>query len=152
MLAFPLNAPWMRSREMTAFLRRFNALYAVPVHDALLSERGRNLYLTQANSLGGPDTQIRDLGSGGPEVPGLATAHRRPVTGLDHAGEVSLTYAGGVPKLTAKKKCCKDRPRCKKCPVVLMRLEKMGYAERQDSDYKVAKDIPKKVMLVARQR
>ena len=66
-LAFPLNAPWMRSREMTAFLRRFNALHAVPVHDALLSERGRNLYLTQANSLGGPDTQIRDLGSGGPE-------------------------------------------------------------------------------------
>jgi len=34
-----------------------------------------------------------------------------------------------------------------------MRLEKMGYAERQDRrDYKVAKDIPKKVMLVARQR
>jgi hypothetical protein len=58
-----------------------------------------------------------------------------------------------VPKLTAKKKCCKDRPRCKKCPVVLMRLEKMGYAERQDRrDYKVAKDVPKKVMLVARQR
>ena len=66
-LAFPLNAPWMRSREMTAFLRRFNAPYAVPVHDALLSERGRNLYLTQANSLGGPDTHIRDLGSGEPE-------------------------------------------------------------------------------------
>ena len=34
-----------------------------------------------------------------------------------------------------------------------MRLEKMGYAERQDRrDYKVAKDVPKKVMLVARQR
>ena len=66
-LAFPLNAPWMRSREMTAFLRRFNAPYAVPVHDALLSERGRTLYLTQAGNLGGPDTQIRDLAGGEPQ-------------------------------------------------------------------------------------
>jgi L-ascorbate metabolism protein UlaG (beta-lactamase superfamily) len=66
-LAFPLNAPWMRSREMTAFLRRFNAPHAVPVHDALLSERGRTLYLTQAGSLGGADTRIHDLAGGEPE-------------------------------------------------------------------------------------
>lgn len=66
-LAFPLNAPWMRSREMTAFLRRFNAPYAVPVHDALLSDRGRRLYLTQAGSLGGADTAIRDLSDGEPQ-------------------------------------------------------------------------------------
>jgi hypothetical protein len=52
---------------MTAFLRRFNAPYAVPIHDALLSERGRKLYLTQADSLGGADTCIRDLGSGEPQ-------------------------------------------------------------------------------------
>ena len=58
-----------------------------------------------------------------------------------------------VPKVTAKKKCCKDKPRCKKCPVVLMRLEKAGCAERCDKrDYKVAKDVPKKVMALARQR
>lgn len=59
-----------------------------------------------------------------------------------------------MPKVTAKKKCCKDKPRCAKCPVVLMRLEKLGYAEqRKDKrDYKVAKDVPRKVMLVARQR
>jgi L-ascorbate metabolism protein UlaG (beta-lactamase superfamily) len=66
-LAFPVNAPWMRSREMTAFLRRFNAPYAVPIHDALLSERGRTLYLTQAANLGGHDTRIRDLAGGEPE-------------------------------------------------------------------------------------
>jgi hypothetical protein len=66
-LAFPLNAPWMRSREMTAFLRRFDAPHAVPVHDALLSERGRTLYLTQAGSLGGADTRIHDLAGGEPE-------------------------------------------------------------------------------------
>jgi L-ascorbate metabolism protein UlaG (beta-lactamase superfamily) len=66
-LAFPLNAPWMRSREMTGFLRRLNAPHAVPIHDALLSERGRTLYLTQAGSLGGPDTEIRDWADGEPE-------------------------------------------------------------------------------------
>ncbi|GAB3080165.1 hypothetical protein [Phycicoccus sp. Root563] len=55
----------------------------------------------------------------------------------------------------AKKKCCKDKPRCKQCPVVLMRLEKMGYAEQDDTKprrYTVRSDVPKKAMLVARQR
>jgi L-ascorbate metabolism protein UlaG (beta-lactamase superfamily) len=65
-LAFPLNAPWMRSREMTGFLRRFNAPHAVPIHDALLSERGRALYLTQAANLGGEDTRIHDCANGEP--------------------------------------------------------------------------------------
>lgn len=65
-LAFPLNAPWQRSREMTAFLRRIAAPHAVPIHDALLSPTGRNLYLTQAGSLGSPDTEITDLAGGDP--------------------------------------------------------------------------------------
>jgi hypothetical protein len=55
----------------------------------------------------------------------------------------------------AKKKCCKDKPRCAQCPVVLMRLEKMGYAERDEDKsrrYAVARNVPKKAMLVARQR
>jgi hypothetical protein len=30
----------------------------------------------------------------------------------------------------AKKRCCKDNPRCKKCPVVLKKLERQGLAER----------------------
>jgi hypothetical protein len=30
----------------------------------------------------------------------------------------------------AKKRCCKSGPRCKRCPVVLKRLEKQGFAER----------------------
>jgi L-ascorbate metabolism protein UlaG (beta-lactamase superfamily) len=66
-LAFPLNAPWMRSREMTGFLRRLNPPCAVPIHDALLSDAGRTLYLTQAGSLGGRDTEIRDWADGQPE-------------------------------------------------------------------------------------
>jgi hypothetical protein len=61
-----------------------------------------------------------------------------------------------VPKVSAKKKCCKDRPRCKACPVVLMRLSKMGHAEQlttgKKATYAVEKKVPKKVMLVARQR
>ena len=63
--------------------------------------------------------------------------------------------AKGTKVAKAKKKCCKDKPRCAECPVVLMRREKMGYAER-DADkprrYMVDKSVPKKAMLVARQR
>ena len=61
-LAFPLSAPWSRSRDMTSFLRRLDAPHAIPVHDAILSEVGRNLYLTQAGNLGSRRTQIHDLG------------------------------------------------------------------------------------------
>ena len=61
----------------------------------------------------------------------------------------------GTKVAKAKKKCCKDKPRCAACPVVLMRLEKMGYAERDDDKprrYVVDKNVPKKAMLIARQR
>ena len=62
---------------------------------------------------------------------------------------------GSTKATKAKKKCCKDKPRCAKCPVVLMRLERMGYAERdakKPREYEVDRNVPKKVMLVARQR
>ncbi len=64
-LAFPLQAPWQRSREMTAFLRRHAAPHAVPVHDGLLQQRGRALYLGQAESLGSSHTQVHDLAGRG---------------------------------------------------------------------------------------
>jgi len=58
-----------------------------------------------------------------------------------------------VPKVTAKKKCCKDEVLCAKCPLVLMRLVKQGYAEKDGkTGYKVAAKVPKKVLLVARAR
>jgi len=63
-LAFPLSAPWSRSRDMTAFLRRLDAPHAVPIHDAILSDVGRKLYLTQAANLGSRRTQVHDLGGG----------------------------------------------------------------------------------------
>jgi hypothetical protein len=31
----------------------------------------------------------------------------------------------------SKKRCCKSGPRCKRCPVVLKRLEKQELAERR---------------------
>jgi hypothetical protein len=38
-----------------------------------------------------------------------------------------------MPEVKPKKKCCADRPRCKRCPVVLKRLQKAGLAERLPS-------------------
>lgn len=55
--------------------------------------------------------------------------------------------------MTAKKKCCKDKSRCAKCPLVLMRLVQMGYAEKNGrTDYTVSAKVPKKVRLAARAR
>ena len=68
-------------------------------------------------------------------------------------GKVSLTYPPSVPEMTAKKKCCKDKPRCKKCPVVLKRLADAGCAERLDlRHYVVDKKVKKKVLKKARER
>jgi hypothetical protein len=35
-------------------------------------------------------------------------------------------------EIRAKRRCCKSDPRCKRCPVVMRRLETAGYAERLD--------------------
>ena len=51
-----------------------------------------------------------------------------------------------------KAKCCKDDPRCKKCPVVLKCLVREGLAERQGDKVLVPKDLPKKRLKAARAR
>jgi hypothetical protein len=52
-----------------------------------------------------------------------------------------------------KKKCCKDGPRCKRCPVVWKRLEKAGHAERRGKlDYRIVSVVPKPAMRAARAR
>jgi hypothetical protein len=52
-----------------------------------------------------------------------------------------------------KKRCCKDSPRCKKCPVVLKRLEAMDLAERIDRRrYELDPDLRKKDLKAARRR
>jgi hypothetical protein len=50
-----------------------------------------------------------------------------------------------------KKRCCKSRPRCKRCPVVLKRLEQQGLAERTGRfAYELSPDLTKKAMKAAR--
>jgi L-ascorbate metabolism protein UlaG (beta-lactamase superfamily) len=63
-LAVPLNAPWAAFRETVAFTRAVKPRIAVPVHDGLLNQRGRGLYLRQLTALGG--TEVRDLAGAGP--------------------------------------------------------------------------------------
>lgn len=55
--------------------------------------------------------------------------------------------------MTAKEKCCKDRPRCKACPVTLKRLADAGHADRRDRrEYRVDKKLPKAALAAARRR
>jgi aldehyde:ferredoxin oxidoreductase len=55
--------------------------------------------------------------------------------------------------IKAKKRCCKSRPRCKKCPVVCKRLADQGLAVRQSKrHYLVELDIGKKTLKAARAR
>jgi hypothetical protein len=43
-----------------------------------------------------------------------------------------------------KKTCCKSGPRCKRCPAMLKRLEKRGFAERRgDGKYVIVELVPK---------
>jgi hypothetical protein len=50
-----------------------------------------------------------------------------------------------------KKRCCKSRPRCKKCPVVCKRLAAQGLAEkRSDGSFRLSVDLGKKRYKAAR--
>jgi hypothetical protein len=56
-------------------------------------------------------------------------------------------------RIKAKKKCCKDKPRCKRCPVVCKRLEAGGYVERESKRRWVVLAVPpKKALKAARAR
>jgi hypothetical protein len=60
---------------------------------------------------------------------------------------------GQFKRVKTKKRCCKSRPRCKKCPVTCKRLERAGHAVRQDSrHYLVELGIGKKTLKAARAR
>ena len=57
-----------------------------------------------------------------------------------------------VPKvIKPKKRCCKSRPRCKKCPVVCKRLMNEGLAQRTPNGwYVIHIKVPKKALKAAR--
>ncbi len=63
---------------------------------------------------------------------------------------MSAAVAGKAIK--PKKACCKSGPRCKRCPVVLMRLAEQGLAERDGKRYLLAADLRKKQLKAARAR
>ena len=69
--------------------------------------------------------------------------------GRDSFGCPNLRLVARV-KVKTKKKCCKDRPRCKKCPVVCKRLETAGHAERVDRRTWILVDVTKKQLKAAR--
>ena len=53
--------------------------------------------------------------------------------------------------LKAKSSCCKDKPRCKRCPVVCKRLEESGHLTRVGKRKWIAESpIPKKALHAAR--
>jgi hypothetical protein len=50
-----------------------------------------------------------------------------------------------------KRRCCKSKPRCKRCPVVCKRLQKQGLAERLgDGRYELSLTVKKKQLKKAR--
>ena len=65
-LALPLNAPWAAGRDTVAFAQRISPRVAVPIHDALLSDLGRELYLSQVQRFGPEGMEVRDLSGGAP--------------------------------------------------------------------------------------
>lgn len=62
-LAVPLAAPWGRLAEAVDFVRETGPGVAFPVHDAILSRTGRQVYLRILAQLGGTD--VRDLAGAG---------------------------------------------------------------------------------------
>ena len=64
-LALPVNAPWATSAMTAEFLRAVAPGTAVPVHDALLSEAGRAVYLGNIGSFAPPGTAVHDTGGHG---------------------------------------------------------------------------------------
>ncbi len=56
-------------------------------------------------------------------------------------------------QIKVKKTCCKDGPRCKRCPAVWKKLAKAGYAERTGKRTFVVIDVvPKRALRIARAR
>jgi hypothetical protein len=51
----------------------------------------------------------------------------------------------------AKKRCCQSGPRCKRCPIVLRRLERVDLARRVDRrTYVLSADLRKRHLRAAR--
>jgi hypothetical protein len=61
-LAVPEYAPWAAMKETVDFVRAVGALEGFPIHDELLSDRGRNLIFSRLNEL--TTTRVVDMRGG----------------------------------------------------------------------------------------
>ena len=69
LLGVPVNAPWCAMKETVDFVRRIGAGRFVPIHDGLLAENGRELYLRQVTNLSAQvidGLSVLDLADGKP--------------------------------------------------------------------------------------
>ncbi len=67
-LCVPVNAPWCAMKETVDFARRIGAPQLMPIHDGLLGQNGRELYLRQIGNLTGQvvdGLEVRDLAGRG---------------------------------------------------------------------------------------
>lgn len=56
-------------------------------------------------------------------------------------------------KVKVRKKCCESRPRCKRCPAAMKRLQRRGLAKRVGKrSYVISLEATKKDLKAARRR
>ncbi len=66
-LLVPINAPWARVADTVSFVRRIRPARVVPIHDGLLNDTGRAMYLNHVGTYGADDgVQVLDLRGQGP--------------------------------------------------------------------------------------
>lgn len=66
-LLVPLNAPWARIGDTVEFARRLAPRRAVPIHDGLLNDTGRGMYLNHLATHGADGgLEVLDLRGAGP--------------------------------------------------------------------------------------
>jgi hypothetical protein len=64
-----------------------------------------------------------------------------------------MAGAMGAEVVKPKRRCCKSGPRCARCPVVMIRLESQGLAQRVPKGrYVVSGKVKKKQLKAARAR
>jgi len=66
-LCAPVNAPWARAADTVEFVRRIAPRRAVPIHDGLLNDTGRAMYLAHIGNFGAEGgIEVLDLRGAGP--------------------------------------------------------------------------------------
>ena len=63
-LAVPLNAPWCAIRDTIDFVRAVDPAVAFPIHDGLLNDEGRKMYLHHVDMAGPDGCTVVDLSDG----------------------------------------------------------------------------------------